>query len=164
MFVVNIWKWWYYMMFVHICISHEHLDHCMQDGTRVDFHSSYYTKKSSLADWRAVVWVHNRFAPDLAHHYLQYKEWQYVASKMFIFLRPKLSMWHIELKMVKLTRRLTTSTFCMNSGGLFTGWMRSRWITAIRLAPSYPTWLVWKWLYGHTGGMVIFCFCNYYYH
>ena len=151
-------------MFVHICIWHEHLDHCMQDGTRVDFHSSSCTKKSSLVDWRAVVWVHNRSDPKLAHHYLESKEWQDIACKMYTFLMPKLSMWHMELKIVKLTRRLTTSAFCMNSGGLFTGWMRSRWISAICFAPGYPTWLVWKCWYGNTGGMLIVCCCNNCYH
>ena len=95
------------MIFVHICIWHEHLDHCMQDGTRVDFHSSSCTKKSSLVDWRAVVWVHNRSDPKLAHHYLQFKEWQDIACKMLLFLglfmKPiKLLMWYKELKLLNV--------------------------------------------------------------
>ena len=136
----------------------------MQDGTRVDFHSSYCTKKPSFVDWRAVVSVHSRSDPKLAHHYLQSKEWQDIACRMFVFLRVKWSMWHIELKIVKLTRSLTTSAFCMNPGRLFTGWMRSRWVSTICFAPGFPTWNFWKFWYGNTGGMLIVCFCNYYYH
>ena len=83
-------------MFVHICIWHEHLDHCMQDGTRVDFHSSSCTKKSSLVDWRAVVWVHYRSDPKLAHDYLQFKEWQDIACKMLIFLRATINVVYID--------------------------------------------------------------------